>query len=41
MEKDYKFYLNSGIEKTNQGKFEEALNEIEKSIKLNNKNALA
>lgn len=39
-EQDYKFYLNSGIEKTNQGKFDEALEFLEKALSLNNKNAL-
>ena len=36
-EQDYKFYLNAGIDKTNQGKFDEAL---EKALSLNDKNAL-
>ena len=40
-EKDYKFYFDAGIEKTNQGKFEEALETIEKAIELNSKSALA
>lgn len=39
-EQDYKFYLNEGIDKTNQGKFEEALEVLEKSQKLNPQNAL-
>lgn len=40
-EQDYKFYLNSGIDKTNRGKFEEALELIEKAIQLNPQSALA
>jgi len=39
-EQDYKFYLNKAIQKTNEGKFDEALEVIEKSQKLNPKNAL-
>ena len=39
-EQDYKFYLNEGIDKTNQGKFEEALEVIEKAQRLNPQNAL-
>ena len=39
-EQDYKFYLNEGIDKTNQGKFDEALEVIEKAQKLNPQNAL-
>lgn len=39
-EQDYKFYLNEGIEKTNQGKFEEAIEVIEKAQNLNPQNAL-
>ena len=39
-EQDYKFYLNEGIDKTNQGKFEEALEVLEKAQKLNPQNAL-
>lgn len=39
-EQDYKFYLNAGIDKTNQGKFEEALELLEKALGLNDKNAL-
>lgn len=39
-EQDYKFYLNEGIDKTNQGKFEEALETLEKAMELNPNNAL-
>ncbi|MBR1681223.1 tetratricopeptide repeat protein [bacterium] len=39
-EHDYKFYLNAGIDKTNQGKFDEALELLEKALGLNDKNAL-
>ena len=39
-EQDYKFYLNEGIDKTNQGKFEEALEVIEKAQRLNPQHAL-
>ncbi|MBR1907574.1 tetratricopeptide repeat protein [bacterium] len=39
-EQDYKFYLNEGIDKTNQGKFEEALEVLEKALQLNPQNAL-
>ena len=39
-EQDYKFYLNEGIDKTNQGKFEEALEVLEKAQKINPQNAL-
>lgn len=39
-EQDYKFYLNEGIELTNQGKFEDAIDSLNKSLELNNGNAL-
>ena len=39
-EQDYKFYLNEGIDKTNQGKFDEALEVLEKALELNPENAL-
>lgn len=39
-EHDYKFYLNQGIDKTNQGNFEEALIDLEKAIEINPNNAL-
>ena len=39
-EQDYKFYLNQGIDKTNQGNFEEALIDLEKAIEINPNNAL-
>lgn len=39
-EQDYKYYLDQGIEKTNQGKFEEALELLEKARELNENNAL-
>lgn len=39
-EQDYKFYLNDGIDKTNQGKFEEALESLEKALELNPDSAL-
>ena len=39
-EQDYKFYLNEGIELTNQGKFEDAIDSLNKSLELNKGNAL-
>jgi len=39
-EQDYKFYLNAGIDKTNQGKYEEALELLEKAFGLKNDSAL-
>lgn len=33
-DKDYKYYLDEGIKKTNEGKFEEALKDLEKSLEL-------
>jgi tetratricopeptide (TPR) repeat protein len=39
-EQDYKFYLNSGIDKTNRGLYEEALEVLEKALGLNSENAL-
>lgn len=39
-EQDYKFYLNEGIELTNQGKFEDAIDSLNKSIELKPNNAL-
>ena len=39
-EQDYKFYLNQGIDKTNQGNFEEALIDLEKAIEINPNHAL-
>lgn len=38
--KDYKYYLNYGIELTNNGKFEEAVAEFDKSLELNPNSAL-
>ena len=40
-EQDYKFYLNEGIELTNQSKFEDALESLNKAIELNPSNALS
>ncbi len=40
-EKDYKFYINQGIELTNNGEFDEALVSFDKAIELNNKAELA
>ena len=39
-EKDYKYYLEEGIKKTNEGKFEEALENLEKSLELKPDHAL-
>lgn len=39
-EQDYKFYLNAGIDKTNQGKFDEALELLEKALSLKDDSAL-
>lgn len=39
-EKDYKYYLEEGIKKTNDGKFEEALENLEKSLELKPDHAL-
>lgn len=39
-EHDYKYYLEQGIDKTNQGKFEEALKDLEKSLELKPDHAL-
>ena len=33
-EKDYKFYINQGIELTNNGEFDEALVSFDKAIEL-------
>lgn len=40
-EKDYKFYINQGIELTNKGEFDEAIVSFDKAIELNNKAELA
>ena len=40
-EQDYKFYLNEGIELTNQSRFEDALESLNKAIELNPSNALS
>lgn len=40
-EQNYKFYLNEGIELTNQNKFDEAINSLNKAISLKPDNALA
>ena len=40
-EQDYKFYLNESIELTNQSKFEDALESLNKAIELNPSNALS
>lgn len=40
-EQDYKFYLNEGIELTNQNKFEDAINSLNKAISLKPDNALS
>ncbi len=39
-DQDYKNYLETGISKTNEGKFQEALEDLEKAIKLNPNSAL-
>ena len=39
-EQDYKYYLDLGIQKTNEGKFEEALDALEKSLELKPNHAL-
>lgn len=39
-EKDYKYYLEEGIKKTNEGKFEEVLENLEKSLELKPDHAL-
>ncbi|MGN1125075.1 MAG: tetratricopeptide repeat protein [Candidatus Gastranaerophilaceae bacterium] len=39
-EQDYKYYLDLGIQKTNEGKFEEALDALEKSLDLKPNHAL-
>ena len=39
-DKDYKYYLEEGIKKTNEGKFEEALKDLEKSLELKPDHAL-
>lgn len=38
--KDYKYYLNYGIELTNKGKFEEAIDEFDKSLEIKSDSAL-
>ena len=38
---DYKFYLNKGIQETNEGKFDEALHSLNRAIGLKNDDALA
>lgn len=40
-EKDYKFYINQGIELTNKGEFDEAIVSFDKAIELNNNAELA
>lgn len=40
-DKDYKYYLNEAISKTNEGKIEEALELLDKSIDLKPDNALS
>lgn len=40
-EKDYKFFINQGIELTNKGEFDEAVVAFDKAIDLNNKAELA
>lgn len=38
---DYKFYLDKGIQETNEGKFDEALHSLNRAIGLKNDDALA
>ncbi len=38
---DYKFYLNKGIQETNEGKFDEALHSLNRAIGLKNDDALS
>lgn len=38
---DYKYYLNKGIQETNEGKFDEALHSLSRAVGLNPENANA